>query len=165
MGEFMSFISSYKKLEKLCNDIYDDNHHGVSIYIDEMLNIPDGVNFVRGWDEDLKQLKHYRWVRNQIVHELDCSEEDMCEPEDEEWIYSFCDRIINQTDPLATYSKKRTQHTTNIKQNSTPVQQKRTYPVKCTQPKKTSNKSTGCIAFITIAVLIALIFALEYLYL
>lgn len=165
MGEFMNFISSYKKLEKLCNNIYDDNH-GVSIYIDEMLNRPDGVNFVSGWDEDLKQLKHYRWVRNQIVHELDCSEEDMCEPEDEEWIDSFYHRIIVQTDPLATYSKKRVQHTTvNTKQNSTPMQQQRTYPVKSPQPKKTSNESIGCIAFITITVFVVLLFALEYLHL
>lgn len=31
----MSFMNSYKQLEKLCNEIYHDNH-GVSSYIDDM---------------------------------------------------------------------------------------------------------------------------------
>ena len=55
----MSFIDSYKRLEKLCSEIYNDNH-GVSSYIDEMINTPIGARYVPGWDEDLKQLKHYR---------------------------------------------------------------------------------------------------------
>ena len=33
----MNFIDSYKKLEKLCNEMYGDKH-GVSLYIDEMIN-------------------------------------------------------------------------------------------------------------------------------
>lgn len=75
----MGFIDSYKHLEKLCGDMFSDIH-GVSTYIDEMINKHRGSYLVRGWDEDLKQLKHYRWVRNQIAHEPDCSEENMCDP-------------------------------------------------------------------------------------
>ena len=37
----MNFIDSYKKLEKLCNEMYGDKH-GVSLYIDEMINTPVG---------------------------------------------------------------------------------------------------------------------------
>lgn len=59
----MNFIDSYKKLEKLCNEMYGDKH-GVSLYIDEMINTPVGSRYVKSWNEDLKQLKHYRWVRN-----------------------------------------------------------------------------------------------------
>lgn len=57
----MSFIDSYKRLEKLCDEVYSDNH-GLSAYIDEMNNNPNGAYYVPGWDEDLKQLKHTRWA-------------------------------------------------------------------------------------------------------
>ena len=81
----MNFIDSYKKLEKLCNEMYGDKH-GVSLYIDEMINTPVGSRYVKSWNEDLKQLKHYRWVRNQIVHEPGCTETNMCNRDDIQWI-------------------------------------------------------------------------------
>ena len=66
----MGFIESYKHLEKLCGEVLNDDRR-ISAYIDEMINTPRGSYLVRGWDDDLKQLKHYRWVRNQIAHEPD----------------------------------------------------------------------------------------------
>lgn len=75
----------------------------VSAYIDEMLKKPNGAFYVIGWNEDLKQLKHYRWVRNQISHEPGCTEQNMCEPSDTMWLDNFYARIMNQTDPLALY--------------------------------------------------------------
>jgi hypothetical protein len=60
---------------------------------------------VRDWDKDLKQLKHYSWIRNQIVHDPSCSEENMCSDADTQWIVDFHARIMNQTDPLALYRK------------------------------------------------------------
>ena len=100
----MGFLDSYKRLERLCRDVMDDDRR-VSAYIDEMVRLSDGSRRVSGWDRDLKQLKHYRWVRNQIVHEPDCSEETMCGPEDVRWIEDFHARIMNQTDPLALYRR------------------------------------------------------------
>ena len=100
----MGFIDSYKHLEKLCGEILNDERK-VSAYIDEMINTPRGVCLVRGWNEDLKKLKHYRWVRNQIVHEPGCAEENMCSPEDALWLDDFYSRIMNQSDPLALYYK------------------------------------------------------------
>ena len=100
----MGFLESYKRLERLCRDVMDDDRQ-VSAYIDEMVRLSDGSRWVSGWDRDLKQLKHYRWVRNQIVHEPDCSEETMCSPEDVRWIEDFHARIMNQTDPLAMYRR------------------------------------------------------------
>lgn len=73
----MKFIDSYKRLEQLCNDMFNDKH-GISIYIDKMINTSNGCYYVDSWNEDLKQLKHYRWVRNKIVHEPDYTEEDLC---------------------------------------------------------------------------------------
>ena len=100
----MGFLESYKRLERLCRDVMADDRR-VSAYIDEMIRLTDGSWRVSGWDRDLKQLKHYRWVRNQIVHEPDCSEETMCGPEDVRWIEDFHARIMNQTDPLALYRR------------------------------------------------------------
>ena len=57
----MGFIDSYKQLEKLCGEVLNDDRR-VSAYIDEMLSTPGGSYYVRTWDEDLKKLKHYRWV-------------------------------------------------------------------------------------------------------
>ena len=100
----MGFLESYKRLERLCRDVMADDRL-VSAYIDEMVRLTDGSRRVRGWDRDLKQLKHYRWVRNQIVHDPDCSEENMCGPEDVRWIEDFHARIMNQTDPLTLYRR------------------------------------------------------------
>ena len=100
----MDFMEAYKRLEKLCGEILGDDRR-VSGYIDEMLKTPQGAYRVRGWNEDLKQLKHYRWVRNQIVHDPSCSEENMCSEGDTQWILDFYARIMDQTDPLALYRK------------------------------------------------------------
>ena len=96
------FMSSYKHLEKLCGDILQDDRR-ISAYIDEMTKIASGSSAVHGWNEDLKKLKHYRWVRNQIVHDPDYEEEDLCGPNDVLWLENFYSRIMNQTDPLALY--------------------------------------------------------------
>ena len=91
----MGFIDSYKHLEKLCGDMLQ-TQHGVSAYIAEMESTPNGSYRVQGWVEDLKCLKHYRWVRNQIVHDPNSSEENMCDLSDVQWIDNFYDRIMKQ---------------------------------------------------------------------
>ena len=101
----MGFIDSYKRLEKLCGDVMQCDRP-VTAYIDEMKATPRGAYYVSGWESDLRQLKHYRWVRNQIVHEPDCTEENMCEAGDAAWIDQFYKRILAQTDPLALYEKE-----------------------------------------------------------
>ena len=100
----MEFMNAYKHLEKLCGDLLNDERR-ISAYIDEMAKISDGTSKVYNWDNDLKKLKHYRWIRNQIVHEPDCQEENMCHPDDVAWLNNFYSRIMNQTDPLALYLK------------------------------------------------------------
>lgn len=98
----MRFMDAYKYLEQLCSDMLGD-YHGVSAYIDAMRQIPYGRSYVAGWDSDLQLLSHYRRTRNRIVHEVGYTEEDLCTPEDIEWLNNFYDRIMNQTDPLALY--------------------------------------------------------------
>lgn len=152
----MSFIDSYKRLEKLCSEIYNDNH-GVSSYIDEMINTPIGARYVPGWDEDLKQLKHYRWVRNQIVHEPGCTEENMCEPGNAEWLDNFRSRIMSGSDPLTLYHKtKSSKSTQQPRQTYTPEPRTYTYPQRTSTPQR----SAGCLTYIIGVLLVVAVAAL-----
>lgn len=106
----MSFMRSYKHLEKLCGEVLNDQRC-ISAYIDEMENTPSGAFYVSCWNDDLKRLKHYRWARNQISHNPDCDETNMCGPGDTLWLDQFHARIMNQTDPLTLYRKTAGTHT------------------------------------------------------
>ena len=59
-----------------------NDKHGISIYIDKLSKI-DNKNI------DLKKLKHCRYLRNKIVHEPNCTEENMCKPEDVKFLNDF----------------------------------------------------------------------------
>ena len=133
----MGFIEAYKRLEKLCGEALDDERC-VSAYIDEMLNTSRGSYLVSGWDDDLKNLKHYRWVRNKIVHEPDCTEQNMCEFGDVKWIEGFYKRIMKQSDPLALYRKAvRKQKNTSSKQIHKIESHQKVAHSKPLKPKKT----------------------------
>ncbi len=99
----MAFMSAYKHLDNLCKDI---NGKGITGYIEDMEQNSAASFQVPGWQDDYKQLKHYRWVRNQIAHEDYADEENMCTPGDTEWLENFYNRIMTQTDPVAQYRKK-----------------------------------------------------------
>ena len=137
----MEFINSYKRLEKLCNEIYDSNH-GISAYIDDMAKLTSASFYVFNWNDDLKQLKHYRWIRNQIAHEPNCTEENMCEYGDAQWIDDFYDRIMNQSDPLAMYRKAtKPRPTAKTKQHCQSPQLQHTYLVQSVSSKKEGAES------------------------
>ena len=149
--DIMGFMYSYKRLEKICSEIYNTNEKPVKAYIEDMKNKPRGSYLVKGWDKDLKDLDHYRWVRNQISHNPECSEENMCTDADTEWIDNFYVRIMNQTDPLALYRKatesRRVHAPKKVQNPSRPVSQK---------PRQKQKKKSGSTAALTI-VLIALL--------
>ena len=100
----MGFMFAYKHLEKLCGEVMGDQRR-VSAYIEEMEQMRMGSRYVPGWEADLRKLKHYRWIRNQIVHDPDCCEEELTGPEDILWLEDFYGRIMEQNDPLALYRK------------------------------------------------------------
>ena len=152
----MGFIESYKHLEKLCGDMLQ-TQHGISAYIDDMENTPKGSYLVQGWDEDFKRLKHYRWIRNQIAHEPNCTEENM-------WFEDFYYRIINKSDPLAMYRKAtRHQPVAKPKQHYQSPQPQHTYSVQPVSSKKKVRKATGWIVLLIVAALVGLFFVLKYL--
>lgn len=144
----MGFIDSYKHLEQICGDSLRDSRR-VSAYIDEMKNKPSGSYLVKGWDNDLKQLEHYRWVRNRIAHDPGCSEENMCKADDALWLDNFYSRIMNQSDPLALYYRaihlratRKPPRTAAAQPSYTynTVPQDRSYPQKSAAPGKLSHK-------------------------
>lgn len=99
-------MDSYKHLDEICREMFNANR-GVSAYIDEMISLSDGELYVPSWEEDLKNLKYCRFVRNRIVHDVACTEENMSSSEEVEWLENFYTRIMNQTDPLSLYRLKK----------------------------------------------------------
>lgn len=99
----MGFMESYKYLDNLCRDM---NGIGITGYIKDMEQEPNGDFYVAGWKKDYLQLKHYRYIRNQIAHENYANESDMCSDKDEAWLDEFYQRIMRQTDPLALCYKE-----------------------------------------------------------
>lgn len=96
----MGFMKSYKRLDNLCKDT---NASGVTGYIQDMEQETNGKFYVAGWEDDCSRLKRYRHIRNQIAHENDADEDDLCSAGDTAWIEDFYRRVIEQTDPLALY--------------------------------------------------------------
>ena len=98
----MEFNEAYKRLDKLCGEVMHDERR-LKAYIEAMECTPQGALRVSGWTEDLKKLKHYRWIRNRIAHDVGCTEDNLCKAEDAAWLENFHRRIMTQTDPLAQY--------------------------------------------------------------
>ena len=95
----IEFQEQYKRLDKLCREMYSRGE-GVSAYIQDMENTPYSEQLaVYNWDSIYKQLKHVRWMRNQLAHDISI-DSDFCEPSDIEWIREFYDSILSGNDPL-----------------------------------------------------------------
>ena len=93
------FIDEYKHLEKLCNDLYNQQH-GISLYISDMEATPRAAStMIPEWNKDLKVLKHLRHIRNAMVHDLD-EQEVTYTQEDIQNLKEFHRRIMEQQDPL-----------------------------------------------------------------
>lgn len=128
----MGFMQSYKRLDTLCRDM---NGIGVTGYIEDMEQVRNGDLYVPGWKTDYRQLKHYRYIRNQIAHENYATEETMCSLGDIEWVEKFFQRILKQTDPLAVYYRA-------IKPPKKTVSTKASVP-QTMQPSLTHTDKTG----------------------
>lgn len=153
----MGFMDSYKHLEKLCGEMFGCMH-GVSVYIEEMQNTPRGAYVADGWNEDLKRLKHYRYIRNKIVHDTGCTERNMCTAEDVRWLDGFCGRIVKKKDPLSLYNKAGRKKASKARRVSSHASSKRSR----TQQAKKSRFGRLFIFILIIAVVFALILSWKF---
>lgn len=153
----MGFLDSYKRLERLCGDIYN-REKPISAYINAMLERPLGSSIIQGWDDDLKKLKRYRHIRNRIVHEPGCTESNMCNECDVKWIDNFILRVIDQNDPLALYREAMRKFQANYRQKRV-AHTEISYEFQ--KQKSNGNHSTVWLTMLLIA-LIALVAVLLY---
>lgn len=104
------FFEAYKRLDRLCSDIYGCRN-GVSQYIEDMDRASyQGRLAVPMWEQSYKTLKHLRWVRNQIAH--DSGQLQICEKCDIQDTNGFYDDIISGRDPLTQLRRYREDHAT-----------------------------------------------------
>lgn len=148
----MGFLDSYKRLERYCGDLYGDDLR-LGGYIEEMENTPHGPLRVSNWDKDLSMLKRCRWLRNQIVHDPDCTESNMVEPEDNAWLTDFYSRLLNQADPLALYEKAVKRPAKSKQARSHPAEQ----PI---PTAKNSDKDNSVLILFAVICIVLLIFTL-----
>ena len=160
-----TFFEEYKKLQRLCNDIYDSNN-GVTNYIDDMNAVPYSSScMISNWMSDLKQLKRLRHIRNTLAHEEGSFNMNMCTLSDVKWIQSFYNRILNQSDPLSVlHQMKKTQPLSVSHQMKKTQPLSVSYQMRKTQPsKKGFTKNTIFIAIFLVSTFI-LCFILFYMH-
>ena len=94
-------FEEYKRLDKLCGDIYK-TQHGITSYIDDMKakSLSD-YRCIPHWGTDLEWLIKIRHIRNSLAHAEDAFNTESCTQNDIDWIRDFYNRILNQSDPIA----------------------------------------------------------------
>ena len=96
----LEFLEQYKRLDKLCKETLNSNE-GVSSYISEMEMTPyESTENIPIWHSTFMQIKHFRWMRNKLVHEITFDEE-LCAKEDIDGIKNLYELIVKAQDPLA----------------------------------------------------------------
>ncbi len=100
----IDFMDLYKRTDRFIKDAYSSSE-GVSEYIRLMdTDFIRGSTNIRGWKSDYNNLKHIRWIRNQLAHEVSYNS-DICSVIDYEWLEEFYKRLFSSDDPLATLRK------------------------------------------------------------
>ena len=95
------FYNEYTRLDELCQSLYD-TEKGVSSYIEMMSTVfPKYSERIPLWQDDLKQLKRLRHIRNTLAHTVDAFDMDLCSREDLQWLNVFYKRLLDRKDPLA----------------------------------------------------------------
>lgn len=173
----IEFFNEYKRLDKLCSEIYDQNSGGVTSYINDMESISIlGVSNIPGWDATYNKLKSLRHTRNQMAHGEGSFEDYECDYDDIKWLRDFYEKIMNVSDPLAIYRrntqvKKQVQNNKQINNLDRSKRDEATRTIKDERLYVSSYKSNsrpsllGIIVFSFILIIIVMIivcFFLEY---
>ncbi len=109
----IDFQEKYKRLDKLCKDCYN-SQDGVSEYIRLMdKSMYEGIKLVNDWESVYKNLKHIRWIRNQLAHEVGTLDSSIVEEEDILFVFSFYNSMLNANDPLSKMRKLKNNQSNN----------------------------------------------------
>lgn len=100
----LDYLESYKRLDQLCRDMFRTKD-GVTEYINQMDRVISKINSKQDWRNFYSRLKYQRRLRNDLVHNTECSD---CTEEDIDEIEYFFDLILKQEDPLACIRKQQT---------------------------------------------------------
>ena len=94
----IEFLDEYKYVDKICREMFG-TEKGVTTYIEQLDETPMTVRYwITEWNNEYRQLKHIRWLRNQIVHStgnVECTQSDL------DWLKDFHNRLLTQQDLLA----------------------------------------------------------------
>ena len=94
----IEFLEEYKYVDAICRDMLGAEK-GVTAYIEQLDETPVTVRYwITEWNNEYRQLKHIRWLRNQIAHStgfVDCTQSDL------DWLKDFHNRLLTQQDLLA----------------------------------------------------------------
>ena len=94
----IELLDEYKYVDAICRDMLGAEK-GVSAYIEQLDETPVTVRYwITEWNDEYRQLKHIRWLRNQIVHSTESIE---CSQADLDWLKGFHNRLLTQQDLLA----------------------------------------------------------------
>lgn len=139
-------FDEFKRVDAMCRDMLNSDK-GVGTYIELMEMSPMSTRYrIANWDNDYKQLKHIRWVRNQLAHETGYVE---CTADDVEWLKDFHQRLLKCEDPLAK-AEQLNRHT-QVQKVSVP----KTTIAPASMINSNSPKRKSKLASITLAVLCA----------
>ena len=101
------FFDEYKKLDKLCSEMYGKNSGGVTCYLNDMMAVPVMQrNRIPEWDQTYDRLRELRYIRNQMAHGEGSFEDYPCSEEDVLWLFEFRSKIMHISDPLAVYRRQ-----------------------------------------------------------
>ncbi|HAY73653.1 MAG TPA: hypothetical protein DCY31_07400 [Ruminococcaceae bacterium] len=110
------FFEKYKRLDKLCSEIYD-NPKGISSYIADMEeNEYIGQKIIGSWRATYKSLKHVRRLRNRIAHDENTL--DICTSDDIDFVTDFYNQIFSSIDPISQLEKRKTSSYTSDSRNT-----------------------------------------------
>ena len=108
------FFDEYKKLDKLCSEMYGKNSGGVTCYLNDMMTVPVMQrNRIPEWNQTYDRLRELRHIRNQMAHGEGSFEDYPCSEEDVLWLFEFRSKIMHISDPLAVY-RRQTEGSTHV---------------------------------------------------
>ena len=125
----IELLEEYKYVDAICRDMLGAEK-GVTTYIEQLDETPMTVRYwITEWNDEYRQLKHIRWLRNQIAHSTGYVE---CTQSDLDWLKGFHNRLLTQQDLLAKAHRV-------IKESQIQRQQQLAKTVTAAAPKPVAN--------------------------